>query len=419
MRSKIDIIMALLLCVLISACATTPSGPGDRVEGGGPLDQWMEETAVPYLIKELGGHPMFKNQPFLLVSMKGDNVRPEIDDLTAQIREGIIDGLMTEPGVNLTWRPSEKPWELVKSVGDIECVKHRKTQFYLGLDVGLTSVEKMLYVKIKALDLEEEKWVSGFGLSWTEKPTPAQLAALERERPDELLHGQRPFPYNGTQSDLLAAHLARDLSCRFAPGERDEMIVYVERKDSENIVFFRNTFGLLKNYLAKFREVTVTDDPGRAKITVEAGVHPVHEGLHQVWAAARYKDGKKYVPGTETDAYVDLTPEEMRQVVRDHVPGRDDFDVCFYNFTNHFKAQIRPLLKKAPGVIRVRQVVEACDKKLSCLCYTLTYKAASPDAMEDLNSWLYKRLDASGELSFSMNRKAENRLEVQNHGATE
>lgn len=425
MKRTLKSIMALLCCALISACATTSPGPGGGFGTGASLDRWMEETAVPYLIKELGEHPMFKNQPFLLIGMKGDDVRAEIDDLTVQLRERIIDGLLTKPGVNLTWKPTRKPWERIKSLGDIQCVEHRPAKFYIGLDVGLTSVNKKLYVKVRALDLGEEKWVSGFILSWSGKPTPPQLAALERKQPDPSLLGRRDFPFNGEQPDLLARHLARDLSCRFAPGERDEMNVYVERKSVENISFFRNAFSLLKNYLAKFKEVTVTDDPAQANITVDARVHPVHGGLHQVWGAARYKDGKKYLPGTETEAYVYLKPDEMRKDERDvdklekePAAGRD-VRVCFYNFGDYFDMRIHPLLRQAPGVIRVHRTYRECGTKLVCLCYALKYNAASPYFMEELKSWLYKRLSASGELSFSMTRKTETLLEVQNHGAQE
>ena len=137
-----------------------------------------------------------------------------------------------------------------------------------GIDTSISSVNGKLSVKLRALDIAEKRWVSGFGISWQGKASPMQKKALEEQHPDEYLLGLRPLPFNERQADLLAAYLSRNLSCLFNTMERDETIVYVKKENPGKINYFENAFGLVANYLARYREVTVTDDPAKANITV-------------------------------------------------------------------------------------------------------------------------------------------------------
>ena len=206
MRSKILPVFVLCLCMWVSSCT------GSQVErdvdpwtSERSLDIWLEQTLIPYLSQQLGHHPRFKGQPVLLVRMKGDLVQARIDDLTDHIREKIIDALLKEPGLDLAWRPAIRPLKHHQSLEDASCGDHRKILYYIGIDSGLTKVERKLYVKVRALNLAEKKWVSGFGRSWRGQPTMAQLSALNREHPDDHLRGLRPLPFSGRQPDILAA----------------------------------------------------------------------------------------------------------------------------------------------------------------------------------------------------------------------
>ena len=173
---RLTVILAVLA---LSACA------GNLVERGEDskanelsLDSWLEDTLIPYLVQQFGQHPRFKGQPILLVDMHGDNVQSHIDDLTDHIREKIIDSLVRAPGPDLYWRPAIRPYKHHQRLADISCSNYRKIHYYIGIDCRLTKVAQNLYVKVRALNLAEHKWVSGFGRSWEGIPTPNQLAAL-------------------------------------------------------------------------------------------------------------------------------------------------------------------------------------------------------------------------------------------------
>ncbi|MBW1816499.1 MAG: DUF4384 domain-containing protein [Deltaproteobacteria bacterium] len=299
---------AALMTIVASCAGTAPQQGPETAPPATHLNRWVDEVLSPYLVEQLGGHPKFKGRPFLIVRMKGDDVQAEIDDLTAQIREKVIDALMARPGINLVWRPAVQPWRHHRTLEDVTCGDYRKLRFYVGIDTGLTKVDRRLYVKVRCLNLKEASWVSGFGMSWEGTPGRAQLAALDRGHTDEYLRGLRPLPFTGDQPDLLAAYLSHNLSCLFKQREMDEIVVHVDRKTAPETPYFQTVFDLTGNYLARFREVRVTEDPDLANTRVRMEVHAIHEGLYQVWASAMYKAQDQFVPGAETEAYAESAP---------------------------------------------------------------------------------------------------------------
>jgi hypothetical protein len=308
-------VIALCICMGLSACTHNYMVRDTDPRSDAPsLDIWLDDTLVPYLVQQLGQHPRFKGQPVLLVRIQGDTVQPRIDDLTDQIRQKIMDALLKQPGLDLSWRPAIHPWRHHRSLAEVSCGDFRKIHYYVGIDCGLTRVEGHLYVKVRALNLVEQKWVSGFGKSWQGAPTAAQRAALDREHSDDHLRGLRPLPFSDRQPDLLAAYLARNLSCLMRQGEEDDPVVYVEDVALNTPKVFQTTLELVAKYLARFREVEVTDDPTQANVTVVTEIHAIHQNLRQVWVAARRRQGAKYLPGAETEAYVLIEAQKQTAV---------------------------------------------------------------------------------------------------------
>jgi hypothetical protein len=319
MKVRILPVVALCICMGLSACTRNYVARDIDPWSDAPLlDIWLEDTLIPYLVLQLGRHPRFKGQAVLLVRMQGDNVLPRIDDLTDQIRQKIMDALLKQPGLDLSWRPAIRPWRHHRSLEEVSCGDFRNIHYYVGIDCGLTRVERHLYVKVRALNLVEKKWVSGFGKSWQGAPTEGQRAALDRAHPDDHLRGLRPLPFSDRQPDLLAAYLARNLSCLMRQGEEDDPVVYVEKVAENTPKVFQTTLELVGKYLARFREVEVTDDPTQANVTLVTEIHAIHQNLRQVWVAARHRQGGKYLPGAETEAYVLMDVQKKTAVVGTH-----------------------------------------------------------------------------------------------------
>jgi hypothetical protein len=306
--------IALIIWLGLSACA----GHREPLEIDPYAEQtslnvWLETSLIPYLLQQLDQHPRFRGQPFLLVRMQGENVLPRIDDLTDQIRQKITDALLKKSGLDLAWRPAVQPWQHHQRLEDISCGDYRKVRYFVGIDVGLSGEKRKIYVKVRALNLAEQKWVSGFGKSWQATPTREQLEALAREHPDEYLRGLRPLPFSSGQPDMLAAYLARNLSCLLRQGEADDLVVHVAAPAANTPKIFKTMLKLVGHYLTRFREVEVTDRPDQANISLVAGIHPIEQNLHQVWISARDRQGQKYLPGAETEAYVmiDKKPQPL------------------------------------------------------------------------------------------------------------
>ena len=316
--------------MILAACAGhQPHRGAERDIHGQALADWLDEALIPHLRQQLGQHPRFKGQPLLLVRMHNDDVQPHIDELTDHLRAKIVDALVAEPGLDIYWRPATRPHQHHQRLTDIRCGENRKINYYIGIDCRLNNLEQQLEVRVRALNLAEHKWVSGFGRSWRGPPTAAQRAALKREHPDAYLRGLRPLPFADNQPDLLASYLAHNLSCLFQQGEADDLLVHVAAPSAASPAFFKTTLKLVGQYLARFREVEVTEDADRANVVVTPAIHSIHQNMYQIWIAAMDQRQNKYLPGAETEAYVLIEPPQQRlkaDVHQDPLPDVAPFD---------------------------------------------------------------------------------------------
>ncbi len=289
---------------LLGACAThLPL----RDDGRSELDRWVDDELVPYTVKELSSHPRFKGQPFLLVSMRGDTADASIDDLTEEIRQRMVDALLTTPGVRLVWPAAYRPWQHFGEMADIPCGEFHRERYYIGLDVELSPLDDALQVSVRALDLVENSWVGGFHQAWRGPPTEAQRQALSRRHPDENLRGLRASPFDDTEPDLLAAYLAHNLRCRLRHmAGAEELVIRAHREQPGEHPFLDRTTELVTNYLRRFHEARVTDDPAEATVSLASEIHLIHDDLHQVWVGLRDARNGRHLPGSETEAYVRL-----------------------------------------------------------------------------------------------------------------
>ncbi len=322
MKPNIKQLFIILLLPFIFSCTGTfqriMPERATSLKSAPTLDQWIDNELVPYLIEHLTRHPRFMGQPFLIVSLKGDDVQADIDDLTDQIREKVMDALLTEPGIHLAWRPSVKSFQHHRRLADVACMDDKRIRYYIGIDSNLTKVDRNLSVKVRALNIDEGTWVSGFGLSYRTEPSVKQVVAIKHKRKDEFLRGLRPLPFTSNQPDLLASYLAYNLSCLFRQQHMDDIVVFVDPTLKETNAFFNTAVDLVGAYLSRFREVSVTDDPDGANVIINTNIHPINNGLYQIWVTAKNKKQGEYLPGTETETYVLFDNIEKMELHKAH-----------------------------------------------------------------------------------------------------
>ena len=322
MNFKLIQMLILAAGMQLAACAVQQPTVSQSTSNG--LNQWVEGDLIPYAVKELSAHPKFKGQPLVVVSLEQDRVQPEIDDLTRDIRQRLVDALLQSPGTNLVWHPGVSASRHHLRVDDIPCVEFRKVRYYVGLDVDLLPMDNRLEVSLRALDLVEKNWVSGFHRSWRGSPTRAQRQAVARRQPDEYLRGHRLVPFTDTEPDLLAARLAQDVGCVLRHnGTVDDPIIYVKKPSVRTRPFFRTAVELVDNYLTRFRDVEVTHDPQRASVILSAEIHHINNDLYQVWVSVINAEDGRYLPGTETAAYVRVKGSPIAVAHNDGRPQRN------------------------------------------------------------------------------------------------
>ncbi|QBQ55805.1 hypothetical protein [Nitrosococcus wardiae] len=278
------------------------------------LTQWVDTELVPYVARHLSQHPKFKNQSFLVVSIKGDDIQPEIDDLTRYVRDRMMGALLNTPGVNPLWRPATRPWQHPRRLADLSCGEFSQARYYIGVDIHSSPLDKTVEVSVRALDVHQKQWVSGFHQSWRGQLTRLQQEALSRRHKDLYLRGLRPLPFSAHQPDLLASYLAHNLSCLLRHSQLpEEVVIYAPPPPNENLPYFRTALDLVGHYLGRFHKVQVVSEPQQATVILESQVYSLHHNLYQVWVTLRHAQDRRYLPGTQTKAYVHLSQPSITQ----------------------------------------------------------------------------------------------------------
>ena len=305
-RSAIKRIVLIFMFLILPGCVAV--NPNSDHEGGrknATLYEWVDKDLLPYLSRELSVNPYFKGRPFLIVPMREDEIEPNIDSLSSDIRRRLYDGLRRVRGVNLIWRPAQRPWEHHTSIKDIRCGELQPIEIYLGIEITQSPVNENVRISLNALDITEERWVTGFGDTWEGIMSASELRAMNLIRPDEHLRGLRPLPFTSEQVDLAASYLARNLSCLFNESG-DDIILYQESRDRAHMpeVALR-VFDLVDNYLGKLSEVSVTESENKANIKFRREIKQITGNLYQIWIQNLSQD-EDQLRVKETEVYIQL-----------------------------------------------------------------------------------------------------------------
>ncbi len=299
--------LLLTLALGLAGCQSNPVRPHhDLTSADEGLFTWVDQELTPYLAEQLTRHPRFKGEPVLVVAMSGADVLPDIDRLSDTLRSRIMDSLLETSGVNLLWRPTVRPWRHHRRPERADCRDQSEVHYYLGIEISPVPGGQTR-VRVRALDLRDESWVTGFGKHWQGTLSTAQSLARSQRHPDEYLRGLRVLPFTAEQPDLLAAYLAGNLSCLLRGHGDEERLVHLVLSDEAGDPTLRTTLELVGNYLARYRTVRLTDDANRANLDLKGKRHTIHSGLHQVWASlhSRAEGGR-----VDTAAYVSAVPEQ-------------------------------------------------------------------------------------------------------------
>jgi hypothetical protein len=215
----------ILGALLLVGCAQHPTRDTQRNDSS--LQRWLDAELAPYLAEQLSEHPRFKGESVILVQLDGPDIQPDIDGLTRNLRDQLMDSLLTDAVVRLPWQPQQQQAQHHRRLDQVQCGRIRDASYYIGIEVT-RSATAQYRVSVRALDIRAGEWVSGFGKHWSGSLTSSELHALQERRSDESLRGLRVLPFSSGHSDLAATYLANNLSCLLRQQDEEDLVIYVE-----------------------------------------------------------------------------------------------------------------------------------------------------------------------------------------------
>ena len=293
-------LFAFLVLLLTAACSQTPLRSADGTASS--LQDWVATELAPYVSQQLGQHPRFKGEPVIIVRLDGDDIQPDIDGLTRNMRDQLMDSLLKTPGVHVPWQPQQQQAQHHRRLDQVQCGRNRDASYFIGIEITRTATARFR-VSVRALDVRAGEWVSGFGQHWSGSLTGSELRALQVRRTDESLRGLRVLPFSAGQPDLAATYLANNLSCLLRQQDVEDLKIRVDKISSDQPQL-RTLLGLIGNNLSRYREVQVTDAGRQENYVLRGEAHLIQPGLYQVWVVLHPRDSGDHLAGMDTATWI-------------------------------------------------------------------------------------------------------------------
>lgn len=271
------------------------------------LDSWIAAELTPYVIEQLTTHPRFNDQSLRFVVLESGKPQATSNALAIRIRDHLRNAASSAPGIRLAWQPDNPHFLTPGGPGGVDCTK-TEVHYLIGVEINIDA-DGLLGVEIRALDMEDRSVVPGFGRKWKGRLTPRQYREFRRTESDPTFRGERQVPYDESQSDLLAAHLAHELGCLLMRQTEAEYVITrsVEAAEDEPPT---NMVELVSNNLAKYSTLQFSSGIASANSVIEGKAHRIDDDLYQYWITVQPKDSDTGLQALSASAYIRL-PEQF------------------------------------------------------------------------------------------------------------
>jgi hypothetical protein len=275
------------------------------------LDRWVDRDLIPYVRQQLILHPRFKNETVMFVVLDDNLPASSTNALALSMRDRLLAAAVATPGVAIGWHQGRVGAALDSGPGD--CI-HDDVHYYIGIELT-QKLDGTYAVNARALDLEDRTWVTGFGRRWQGKLSTSQRQAMRQERVDETFLGVRDVPFTLAQTDLLAAHLAHELSCTLQKRVGDDYVVSIDLVEPP-ANGLEGTVELISNNLASRQALTLSSDAAAANAILSGKAHRINGALHQYWVTVTPSGDANGVAALSASAYIVLPGAPDATVVR-------------------------------------------------------------------------------------------------------
>lgn len=270
------------------------------------LDRWLDRDLVPYVRQQLIVHPRFKSETVMFVVLNDNTPASSSNALALSLRDRLLAAAVATPGVAIGWQQGRGGKSLESQPPD--CTLD-DVHYYIGIELT-QKLDSSYSVNVRALDLEDRNWVTGFGKRWQGQLSTSQRQAMRQPRIDETFLGARDVPFTVSQTDLLAAHLAHELTCAMQRRVSSDYIVAADLREP-TAAALQGTVELISNNLASRQALTLSNDETRTNSVLSGKAHQIDGVLYQYWLTVTPQDEEDDVTALSASAYI-VMPEAER-----------------------------------------------------------------------------------------------------------
>ena len=270
--------LAYLIIVCACGVGTCDSMAASRQA---KLETWVAQDLASYVTQQLSTQPRFKDEAIRFVVYADGNPQAASSALALSIRDQLRDAVAEQPGLKIVWQ--RDPGHVEQSAG-IDCTRDQ-AHYFVGVEV-MQNRNGAVDVEVRAFDAEDQRWVTGFKQSWHGNLTSEQKRQLQQPAIDSSFRGMRDAPFNESQFDMLAAHLADELGCALLRQTAGE---YVISNSADTVLSARDSkaeaamLELVRNNLADFRAIQYSQDSNTVNAVLDGKAHAIDDELYQYW----------------------------------------------------------------------------------------------------------------------------------------
>jgi len=286
--------LALLALVTLAqaASARTPA-----------LDDWISHELTPYLTGRLSTYPLFKDGVLRFVVLDGENPVARSNALVLGLRDRLEAEAVDTPGLTVAWRSDDPAIRRSDAWSGHDCAAV-EPDFLIGIEAVAVGPDD-LHVMVRALDVAERRWVSGFGLEWRGRLGTRERRALQTPMADRSFLGERGVPFGAEETDRLAARLARDLDCALMRQVSGDY-VFAPAGDGDDPT--GRIAALVEHNVAGTGRLRFATTPEAATARLETSAVRIDDSLYQYWVRVVPTGTDAGLLPVSVSAYVELSP---------------------------------------------------------------------------------------------------------------
>jgi len=310
----------------------------------------LTNDVTPFVREQLKFHPRFKGESLRFVVLQDDSPQATSNSLALRIRDRLRDAAADVPGVRIAWQPGDARFLRNSGPGGVDCTRS-EVHYLIGVEMRLTD-SGLLAVGIRALDIEDRSVVAGFSKTWEGPISSRQYREFRRIETDLTFRGEREAPYEDSQTDLLAVHLAHDLGCKLLRQTEGEYLIMGSGGDTEPEPV-DSMVELVSNNLTRYSTLQFSSADEVANAVIEGKAHQIDGDLYQYWITVQPKGQGTDLQTLSASAYV-RRPEQFTIAAMYAAPAP------VLQSKADFLASLQIVALEEPGACRARRMNEEC-----------------------------------------------------------